>query len=95
MEEVNIGQEEEMQLVEESTPAMESIPKKKVYRPIIGIVDRYIIRTFLGTYFFSILLIISVSIVFDINEKIDDFLKPEVSLYEIVFHSVRSWSSFL
>ena len=86
MEEVNIGQEEEIQLVEESTPAIESTPKKKVYRPIIGIVDRYIIRTFLGTYFFSILLIISVSIVFDINEKIDDFLKPEVSLYEIVFH---------
>ena len=59
MEEVNIGQEEEIQLVEESTPAIESTPKKKVYKPIIGIVDRYIIRTFLGTYFFSILLIIS------------------------------------
>ena len=29
MEEVNIGQEEEIQLVEESTPAIESYPKKK------------------------------------------------------------------
>ena len=47
MEEVNIGQEEEIQLVEESTPAIESTPKKKVYRTIIGIVDSYIIRTFL------------------------------------------------
>lgn len=55
-------------------------------KPIISLIDRYIIRTFLGTYFFSILLIISVSVVFDINEKIDDFLKPEVSLYEIVVH---------
>lgn len=54
--------------------------------PFIGLVDRYIIRTFLGTYFFSILLIISVAIVFDINEKIDDFLKPEVTLYQIAFN---------
>lgn len=62
-------------------------PKAKAYHnPFIGIVDKYIIRTFLGTYFFSILLIISVSIVFDMNEKMDDFLKPEVSLYEIVVH---------
>lgn len=55
-------------------------------RPFIGYVDWYIIRTFLGTYFFTILLIISVAIVFDINEKIDSFLNPKVTLYEIVFH---------
>ena len=48
--------------------------------------DRYIIRLFLGTYFSSILLILSVAIVFDINERISKFLNPECSLYEIVFH---------
>lgn len=58
----------------------------RVHRPWLGQIDRYIIRTFLGTYFFSILLILSIAIVFDINEKIDAFLKPEVTLYEIVFH---------
>lgn len=52
----------------------------------LGLVDKYIMRTFLGTYFFAIVLILSVSVVFDINEKIDDFLSPEVSLYEIVVH---------
>ncbi|GAD07711.1 lipopolysaccharide ABC transporter permease [Porphyromonas crevioricanis] len=48
-------------------------------------IDRYILRQFLGTYFFSILLILSVAVVFDINEKISDFLKPEVPLRAIIF----------
>lgn len=47
--------------------------------------DWYIIKQFLGTYIFAIVLIISISVVFDINEKIDKFLKPEVTLKEIVF----------
>ncbi len=65
---------------------LDRLNRSKSGVPYLGRVDWYIIRTFLGTYFFSILLIISVSIVFDINEKIDSFLKPEVTLYEIVFH---------
>lgn len=47
--------------------------------------DWYIIKQFLGTYIFAIMLIISISVVFDINEKIDKFLKPEVTLKEIIF----------
>lgn len=38
------------------------------------ILDRYILRKFLGTYFFSILLILSIVVMFDINEKLDAFL---------------------
>jgi lipopolysaccharide export system permease protein len=47
-------------------------------------IDRYIIKQFLGTYVFAIALIISVSVVFDINEKIDKFLNPNVPLKAIV-----------
>ena len=47
--------------------------------------DWYIIRKFLGTYFFAIALILSISIVFDIAEKIDDFMSKEAPLREIVF----------
>ena len=43
-------------------------------------IDWYIIKQFLGTYVFAIFLIISISVVFDINEKIDKFLRPEVPL---------------
>ena len=34
-------------------------------------IDFYIIKKFLGTFFYSIALIISISIVFDISEKIE------------------------
>ena len=47
--------------------------------------DRYIIKKFLGTYFFSLLLIIIVIIVFDYNEKIDKFVSSNAPMNEIVF----------
>lgn len=47
--------------------------------------DRYIIGKFLGTYFFAITLIISISVVFDINEHIDDFINNKAPLKAIIF----------
>ena len=39
------------------------------------ILDRYIIRKFLGTYIFAIALLLAIVVMFDINEKLDSFLK--------------------
>ena len=39
------------------------------------ILDWYIIRKFLGTYIFAIVLILAITVMFDINEKLDAFLK--------------------
>ena len=47
--------------------------------------DWYIIRKFLGTFFFTIGLIILIVIVFDISEKIDDFINNHAPLHEIIF----------
>ncbi|MDR3269048.1 MAG: LptF/LptG family permease [Tannerella sp.] len=47
-------------------------------------IDRYIIKQFLGTYVFSIALIIAITVVFDVNERLDYFLKPEVTMHAIV-----------
>lgn len=47
--------------------------------------DRYIIVKFLGTYFFAIALIISISVVFDINENIDKFINNNAPVEAIVF----------
>ena len=47
--------------------------------------DRYIIVKFLGTYFFAIALIISISVVFDINENIDRFINNKAPLEAIIF----------
>ena len=48
-------------------------------------VDRYIIRKFIGTYIYSIILIISISIVFDINENLAKFTTNHAPLRAIVF----------
>lgn len=47
--------------------------------------DRYIIKKFLGTYVFMIALIISIAVVFDINEKIDKFMTNNATLEGIIF----------
>lgn len=49
------------------------------------ILDRYIIRKFLGTFFFIITLLVIIIIVFDISEKFDEFLKNEAPISAIVF----------
>ena len=46
--------------------------------------DRYIIRQFLGTFFFILVLIMAIAVVFDISEKTEDFAKTSASVYEIV-----------
>lgn len=48
-------------------------------------IDLYILRKFLGTFFFAIALIISISIVFDLVEKMDDFMDSKAPLTAIVF----------
>ena len=52
---------------------------------ILTKLDRYILKKFLGTFVVSILLIILIVIVFDISEKIEDFLQPDITLHEIIF----------
>ena len=48
-------------------------------------IDRYIIKKFIGTYIYSILLIISISIVFDVNENLAKFTTNHAPLKAIVF----------
>lgn len=48
-------------------------------------IDQYIIKKFLGTFFYALLLIICIVIIFDISEKIDDFLEREAPLKVIIF----------
>ncbi|MBD5246296.1 MAG: YjgP/YjgQ family permease [Barnesiella sp.] len=48
-------------------------------RAPVKILDLYIIKKFLGTYIFAIILILAITIMFDINEKLDAFLKATLS----------------
>ena len=47
--------------------------------------DWYIIKKFLGTFFFSISLILLIVVVFDISEKIDDFIEKDAPFRGIIF----------
>ena len=47
--------------------------------------DWYIIKKFLGTFFFSIGLIMAIAIVFDVSEKLQDFLEKKEPLEAIIF----------
>ena len=53
---------------------------------MIKLIDGYIIRKFIGTYFYSIILIISISIVFDINENLAKFTANNAPMRAIVFY---------
>ncbi|QIK61292.1 YjgP/YjgQ family permease [Dysgonomonas sp. HDW5A] len=52
---------------------------------MLTILDRYIIKNFLGTYVFSIILIISIAVVFDFNEQLDKFLRNDAPVKAILF----------
>ena len=60
--------------------SLEFLKKLGIYR-----IDRYIIGKFLSTYFFLILIIITIAIIFDYNEKIDKFTQSGVSFKNIIF----------
>ena len=47
-------------------------------------IDRYIIKKFLGTFFYSLTLLLLVVIVIDISEKIDDFMEHDLSFFTII-----------
>ena len=71
-----IQEAQEVQPVQES---QESQPLKKDTRKrypwyYVKRFDRYIIKKFLGTFFFAILLLFAIVVVFDINEKLDAVL---------------------
>ncbi len=47
-------------------------------------IDRYILKKFLSTFFFCVLLLVLVIVVIDFTEKIDKFSKADVSAKEIL-----------
>lgn len=55
-----------------------------IRRNLFSRLDRYVMKKFLGTYFFSILLIISIAVVFDFSENSDKFTMNHAPLMGLV-----------
>jgi lipopolysaccharide export system permease protein len=69
---------------------MEVFNDKKTLREIIiswrlKLIDVYIIRKFLGTFFFCLVLILTIAVVFDFAEKIDNFMEKSAPVKAIIF----------
>ncbi|MBE0655055.1 MAG: LptF/LptG family permease, partial [Bacteroidales bacterium] len=69
---------------------MEKLNGEKIIRTVVKagglkILDFYIIRKFLGTFFFSIVIILSIAVVFDFSEKIDDFIEKGAPFKAVIF----------
>jgi len=52
----------------------------KLYKTI----DFYITKKFLGTFFYAISLILSIAVVFDVSENLDEYLSRDVPMKEII-----------
>lgn len=50
------------------------------------ILDKYIVKKFLGTFVYALTLLMLIVIVFDISEKLDDFIENSAPLKEIIFN---------
>lgn len=69
--------------------------EKKGRKPFVGKIDRYIIKKFLGTYFFSIALIMAIATIFDFNERIDKFTSSHATWHEIIFDYYLNFIPYL
>ncbi len=61
----------------------------------IGKIDRYIMGKFIGTYLFTILMLVVVILVFDAAEKMDDFMELNAPISEIFFTFYLNFIPFL
>ena len=52
---------------------------------MLKIIDRYIIKKFLSTFFFMLGIIMLLSIVFDVSEKLSEFISNKAPMSEIIF----------
>jgi lipopolysaccharide export system permease protein len=52
---------------------------------MIKIIDWYIIKKYLGTFSFTLAIFTVIIVIFDVSEKLDDFLRHQAPISEIIF----------
>ena len=57
---------------------------QKLTKRYLKTIDWYIINKYLGTFVFTLGIFLVIIVVFDISEKLDDFLKHDLSFWDIV-----------
>src|ERR1700744_2853852 len=67
---------------------------KGIYHKYIKVIDRYIIRKYLGTFVFTLGIFIVISVVFDISEHLDNFLSHHATVSQIAFQYYAGFIPF-
>src|ERR1700742_1695003 len=67
---------------------------KAFFKRYLKVIDRYIIRKYLGTFIFTLAIFSVVMVVFDISEHLDNFLKKNSSLHDIAFQYYAGFIPF-
>ncbi|AYL94699.1 LptF/LptG family permease [Mucilaginibacter celer] len=65
---------------------------KAIFHRYLKIIDRFIIGKYLGTFIFTMGIFMVISVVFDVSEKLDNFLNKHASLHDIIF---RYYAGFI
>lgn len=54
-------------------------------------IDKYIIKKFLSTFFFTMLIFTMLSVIIDVSNNIEDFIEEEATISQIVFDYYLNW----
>lgn len=85
---------EELKHIEQEQPTQQEQPVEKPMRkPWVKKFDLYIVKNFLGTYLFAILLLMAIVIIFDVNEKLDAVLTAP--LKDTIFQYFMNFLPFI
>jgi lipopolysaccharide export system permease protein len=62
---------------------------------MLKLLDSYILKKFLGTFVFTLLVITTIAVVIDTSEKADDFVKSGMSAWQLVTHYYIGFVPFI
>jgi len=66
-------------------PFRRKIIMRTLLHRYLTVIDRYIIKKYLGTFLFTLGIFMVISVVFDVSEHLDNFLGEGATLNEIIF----------
>lgn len=84
---------EQPQQQSQEQPQEQPVADKPLRKPWVKKFDLYIVKNFLGTYLFAILLLMAIVIMFDVNEKLDAVLTAP--LKDTVFQYFMNFLPFI
>jgi lipopolysaccharide export system permease protein len=67
---------------------------KSFLRQYLKVIDRYVIRKYLGTFIFTLAIFSVVMVVFDVSEHLDNFLKKQTTFHDIAFQYYAGFIPF-